>query len=58
MPTETSNLSYDLKLGIEKFVAHIPHQKGIDSILKWMVGNIDHIKNKSSSRTSSDPGYK
>lgn len=32
-----------MKIGLEKFVPHIPHQNGIDSLLKWILSNKDSI---------------
>lgn len=53
MPAVPTNLSYDLKLGIEHFVQHIPHEKGIDLILKWIADNSHHMLNKAPTATGS-----
>lgn len=37
-----------MKLGLEKFITHIPHQSGIDPLFKWIISNKEKIcqKNK------------
>ncbi len=52
MPKDTKNLNFDLKLGLDQFVPHIPHQKGIDAILKWIVENKEKLQNKNGSSSS------
>ncbi|CAF0849438.1 unnamed protein product [Brachionus calyciflorus] len=39
LPDDCTNLNFDLKIGLEKFVPHIPHQNGIDQLLKWILAN-------------------
>lgn len=52
MPAVPTNLGYDLRLGIEQFVQHIPHEKGIDLILKWIADNSQLMLNKAPANTS------
>ena len=46
MPPVATNLGFDLKLGIENFVTHIPHANGIDLILKWITANSHLVLNR------------
>lgn len=39
LPENPFNCRFDLKLGLEKFIPHIPHQHGIDTLLEWVVQN-------------------
>lgn len=39
LPKNCDQVEFDLKPGMDKFVPHIPHIKGIDAILKWILEN-------------------
>ena len=54
MPNVCQNLNFDLSLGISKFVPHIPHQNGIDSILKWILANKEKLLLNSSQAQSTN----
>ena len=43
LPSNCDSLNFDLKIGLESFVPHIPHQNGIDSLLKWIINNKANI---------------
>jgi hypothetical protein len=38
-PKEKASLDIDLTLGFSEFVEHVPHQNGIDSLLKFILEN-------------------
>ena len=45
MPDNDSKeeVNFDLTLGLSKFIEHIPHQKYIDTLLKWIINNKDQL---------------
>ncbi len=39
LPETYPACNFDLKVGISEFVEHIPHQHGIDALLRWILRN-------------------
>ncbi|RNA07088.1 decapping and exoribonuclease [Brachionus plicatilis] len=50
LPKICENLSFDLKIGLEKFVHHIPHQNGIDQLLRWILSNKEKVTQKNKTK--------
>jgi hypothetical protein len=51
MPKNGEEINFDLKLGLDQFTPHIPHQKGIDAILTWIVENKETLANNQKSQS-------
>jgi hypothetical protein len=45
LPQNQEDICFDLKLSLDDFVPHIPHQKGIDAILQWIIENKNSLLN-------------
>ena len=46
LPQDCTNCNFDLKPGFSEFVPHLPHQNGLDPLLKWIMNNKSILMNE------------
>lgn len=53
LPKTFPTCKFDLNIGQSQFVEHIPHQNGIDTLLKWIIDNKFNFEIKSQQSSAS-----